>query len=159
MVILIVVLHVFVCLFLIAVILLQAGREQGLSWGVFGGTPQSILGTKTASFLSRVTTICASFFLVTCIALNMIETKKARSLFAPSKTTSQIDLAKIKQAIEEAQKKQPSTTTPPTAVTEPITEKAPLASAASAQTVAAVAAASTPPAAPTPPNSNSQTQS
>jgi preprotein translocase subunit SecG len=107
MTILMVVLHIFVCLFLIAVILLQAGRGQGLSWGVFGGSPQSILGTKSASFLTRVTTICASFFLVTCIVLNIIETRKSRSLFAPSKTTSQIDLAKIKEAIEEAQKQTP----------------------------------------------------
>jgi preprotein translocase subunit SecG len=114
---LIVVLHVFVCLFLIAVILLQAGRGQGLSWGVFGGTPQSILGTKTASFLSRVTTICASVFLLTCIALNVIETRKSRSLFAPTKT-SQIDLAKIKQALEEAQQK-PSETTPQAAPEKP----------------------------------------
>ena len=103
MVILIVVLHVFVSLFLIAVILLQAGRGQGLSWGVFGGTPQSILGTKTASFLSRVTTGCAIIFLVTCIALNIIETRKSRSLMAPNaRRISQVDIAKIKEALEKA---------------------------------------------------------
>jgi preprotein translocase subunit SecG len=111
MAIIIVVLHVFVCLFLIAVILLQAGRGQGLSWGAFGSSPQSILGTKSASFLTKVTTVCASLFLITCIALNIIETRKSRSLFAPSKAGSQIDLAKIKQAIEEAQKKAPEAAT------------------------------------------------
>lgn len=103
MVILVVILHTFVCLFLIAVILLQAGRGQGLSWGVFGGTPESILGTKTSSFLSRLTTICAILFLFTCIILNIIETRKARSLLAPSKRVSQIDIAKIKKALEEAE--------------------------------------------------------
>ena len=100
---LIVTLHVLVCLFLIAVILLQAGRGQGLSWGVFGGTPQSILGTKTASFLSRVTTGCAIVFLFTCILLNVIETRKSQSLLAPRKPISQVDLAKIKAALEEAE--------------------------------------------------------
>ena len=97
MVIVIVVFHVLVCLFLIAVILLQAGRGQGLSWGVFGGTPQSILGTKTASFLSRVTTGCAIIFLITCIALNIIETRKARSLLAPQKSMTKVDFSKIKE--------------------------------------------------------------
>lgn len=109
MTIFVVVLHVFVCLFLIAVILLQAGRGQGLSWGVFGGSPQSILGTKSASFLTRLTTICASFFLVTCIVLNIIETQKSRSLFAPLKASSQIDLAKIKEVIDQAQQTPPKT--------------------------------------------------
>ena len=88
----------------------------------------------------------------------MIETKKARSLFAPSKAAPQIDLAKIKQAIEAAQKKQPLAAVPPTAVTEPATPKVPAASTTSAQAVAAVAAASVPPA-PTPQNSDSQPQS
>ena len=104
MIILIVIAHVFVSLFLIAVILLQAGRGQGLSWGVFGGTPQSILGTKTASFLSRVTTGCAIIFMFTCIALNIIETRKSRSLLTPSRPISQVDFAKIKEALEKAEK-------------------------------------------------------
>ncbi|MBI4372441.1 MAG: preprotein translocase subunit SecG [Candidatus Omnitrophica bacterium] len=106
MVILLVSLHVFVCLFLIAVILLQAGRGQGLSWGVFGGTPQSILGTKTASFLSRVTTGCAIIFLFTCIGLNIVETQKTRSLFAPQRPTEQVDFSKIKEALEKAEQAQ-----------------------------------------------------
>ena len=99
MTIIIVILHVIVCLFLIAVILLQAGRGQGLSWGVFGGTPQSILGTRTASFLSRVSIV---IFLFTCIALNIVETRKSRSLFAPEKPVTQLDFAKIKEALEKA---------------------------------------------------------
>ncbi|MBI4358886.1 MAG: preprotein translocase subunit SecG [Candidatus Omnitrophica bacterium] len=112
MIIVIVILHVIVCLFLILVILLQAGRGQGLSWGVFGGTPQSILGTRTASFLSRVTTACAVIFLFTCIALNIIETRKSRSLFAPAKPATQLDFAKIKEALEQAEQANKPTQTP-----------------------------------------------
>lgn len=158
MTILTVVLHVFVCLFLIVVILLQAGRGQGLSWGVFGGTPQSILGTKTASFLSRVTTICASLFLITCIALNIIETRKSRSLFMPSKTTSQIDLAKIKQALEEAQKtpeSSPVSETTPAKPEEAITEAAPKETPVEPETPSETAAPTPAPAAATPPDSKS----
>jgi preprotein translocase subunit SecG len=94
--------HVLVCLFLISVILLQAGRGQGLSWGTFGGSPQSILGTKTASFLTKVTTACAIIFLLTCIGLNILETTKQRSLFGPTKPLSQVDFEKIKEALEQA---------------------------------------------------------
>ena len=104
MILAIVVLHVLVSLFLIAVILLQAGRGQGLSWGVFGGTPQSILGTRTASFLSRVTTSCAIIFLFSCIILNIIETRKQRSLLTPIKLGSQVDFQKIKEALDQAAK-------------------------------------------------------
>lgn len=123
MIILLVVLHVFVCLFLIVVILLQAGRGQGLSWGVFGGSPQSIFGTKTASFLTRVTTVCASVFLISCIILNIIETRKSKSLMAPLPVTK-VDLDKIKQALDEAAKAKPAETKPaaetaPTAVPTP----------------------------------------
>jgi preprotein translocase subunit SecG len=99
----IVALHVIVCLFLIVVILLQAGRGQGLSWGSFGGNPQSILGTKTAGFLTKLTTTCAIIFLLTCIGLNIIETRKARSLLAPTRPLSQVDFEKIKEALEQAQ--------------------------------------------------------
>jgi preprotein translocase subunit SecG len=97
MVTLVVIMHVLVSLFLIAVILLQAGRGQGLSWGVFGGTPQSILGTKTASFLTRVTSVCAILFLFTCIGLNIVELRKSRSLLAPSKGITKLDLSKLKE--------------------------------------------------------------
>ena len=116
MITLVVILHVFVCFFLIIVILLQAGRGQGLSWGSFGGTPQSILGTRTASFFARLTTACAIVFLLTCIALNVIETKKSRSLLATSKSVTQVDLAKIKEAlskVEQASKAKPADTKAP----------------------------------------------
>ena len=124
MVIAVVIIHVFVCLFLIAVILLQAGRGQGLSWGVFGGTPESILGTKTSSFLSRLTTVCAVLFLFTCIALNIVATKKSRSLLTSTRPVSQIDIAKIKKALEKAEEnKKEKQTSQGSVVVSPTPEK------------------------------------
>ena len=107
---LIVSVHVIVCLVLILVILLQAGRGAGLSWGSFGGTPQSIFGTKSATFLAKATSVCAVVFLLTCIALNIMETRKSRSLFTQAKS-SQVDLEKIKQALEQVKQKTPTTGT------------------------------------------------
>lgn len=94
----IVVIHVIVCFILILVILLQAGRGSGLSWGVFGGSPQSFLGTKSASFLTKATSVSAILFLLTCITLNLIETRKSRSLF--SGKANQLDVNKIKEALD-----------------------------------------------------------
>ena len=102
MAIVVTVLHICVCLFLIVVILLQAGRGQGLSFGTFGGTPSSILGTKTASFLTKLTTACAIIFLFTCIGLNILETQRSRSLLQ-TQQVSQVDFDQIKEALEEAQ--------------------------------------------------------
>lgn len=97
----IVIIHVVVCLVLILVILLQAGRGSGLSWGSFGGSPQSFLGTKSASFLAKATSVCAIIFLLTCILLNVLEVQKSKSLYgAKSSNASQMDLEKIKQALE-----------------------------------------------------------
>ncbi len=143
MVILIVVLHVIVCVFLIAVILLQAGRGQGLSWGVFGGNPQSILGTKTASFLSRVTTGCAIIFLFTVISLNILETRKSRSLIVPQRPISKLDFSKIKAALEEAEKTKAANG--PTAAAPEIPKDAAAAAASVAQAVPAPPATQTQP--------------
>ena len=111
MILLIVAVHVFICIVLIAVILLQAGRGQGLSWGTFGGSPQSILGTKTASFMTRLTTICAILFLFTCIGLNMIENRKSKSLLATvRKPVAKLDFNKIKEALEKAEKEKTAST-------------------------------------------------
>ena len=132
MIALIVVFHVLACFFLIAVILLQAGRGQGLSWGVFGGTPQSILGTKTASFLSRVTTACAIIFMVTCITLNIIETRKSRSLLgSTARSASSIDFSKIKEALEKAEQEKKAAQ-PTSSSSNPIGSAAPPQAAAPA---------------------------
>jgi preprotein translocase subunit SecG len=83
--ILIVCIHVIVCLVLIIVILLQAGRGQGLTGASFGGNVQSLLGTKASSFLTKATSVCAILFLFTCIGLNVLEVQKSRSLFKSPK--------------------------------------------------------------------------
>ena len=72
--------HVFVCLVLIAVILLQAGRGGGLSDMVGGGSTQSIFGTQTNTFMTRATEVCAVVFIITSLSLGIISTQKGKSL-------------------------------------------------------------------------------
>lgn len=95
----VVAIHITVCFVLILVILLQAGRGSGLSWGVFGGSPQSLLGTKSASFLAKATSFCAILFLFTCIGLNVLETRKSRSLFQAG-NPAQVDVNKLKDVLD-----------------------------------------------------------
>ena len=77
----ILVLHILVCVFLVMSILFQAGKGAGLS-NIFGGGggAESIFGTKTNIFLTRVTTLCATIFLLTCIGLAMMSAHRKISL-------------------------------------------------------------------------------
>jgi len=98
--ILVVCIHVVVCLVLIIVILLQAGRGQGLTGGSFGGgNVQSLFGTKASSFLTKATSVCAILFLFTCIGLNILEVQKSRSLFKSPNATPALDVEQVKRAL------------------------------------------------------------
>ena len=70
------------CLFLIAVILLQAGRGGGLSDIAGGSQAQSILGTETNTFMKRMTEIFAVIFIITSLSLGIISTHRGKSLIA-----------------------------------------------------------------------------
>ena len=48
-----IVVHVVVCLVLILVVLLQAGRGGGMSDMIGSGQPQSLFGTQTNAFMTR----------------------------------------------------------------------------------------------------------
>jgi preprotein translocase subunit SecG len=69
----IVFLHVIACLFLIAVVLLQQGKNQDLASAFGGGGTQTAFGPRgSANVLSRATTILAGVFMVTSLALSVL---------------------------------------------------------------------------------------
>ncbi len=72
--------HVFVCIVLIAVVLLQAGRGGGFSEMMGGAQPQSIFGTQTNTFMTRATEVCAVLFIVTSLSLGILSTQRGKSL-------------------------------------------------------------------------------
>ena len=79
------IIHVIVCIVLILVVLLQAGRGGGFSDMLGGGQPQSLFGTQTNAFMVKATEVCAVVFLVTSLSLAMISTQRGKSLVAKQK--------------------------------------------------------------------------
>lgn len=126
--------HILVCFVLIIVILLQAGRGQGLTGGSFGGgNVQSLFGTKASSFLTKATSVCAILFLFTCIGLNVLEVQKSRSLFKSPDNQAPLDVEQIKKALEKIKKTDKAATTTVTkTVTAAKTDAAKAAEAANA---------------------------
>lgn len=83
---LLIVIHVIICVLLIGIILIQAGRGGGLVEG-FSGV-ESMFGTKTNSFLTRSTTILSILFFVTCLSLAFMSARQSRSLMQDTKQTT-----------------------------------------------------------------------
>ncbi|MDP8230853.1 MAG: preprotein translocase subunit SecG [Candidatus Gorgyraea atricola] len=76
----IITIHVIASIFLILVILLQAGRGGGLADSFGGSQMQSMFGTKSANVLSKLTAICAVAFIVTCLTLAIISSRRSKSV-------------------------------------------------------------------------------
>ena len=74
---LITVIHVFVCLFLIIVVLLQSGQSGDIAAAFGGMGSQTAFGPRgAATVLTRATTWCAIIFMVTSITLSVMATRK-----------------------------------------------------------------------------------
>ena len=79
-------LHVFVCIFLIAVVLLQRGRGAEIGAVFGGGASSTVFGSRGAgSFLSRLTTLAAAVFMITSLGLSYLWTQASTdALFTES---------------------------------------------------------------------------
>ena len=73
---LVVSLHVFVCIFLVGLVLLQVGKGADVG-AVFGGASQTIFGGRgPATFLNKLTIIVSVLFLITSVWLAKMGTGK-----------------------------------------------------------------------------------
>ena len=69
-------LHIFICLFLLGVILLQAGKGADVG-AVFGGASQTLFGGRgPTTFLNKLTIAAAICFLLTSVWLTKIGNHK-----------------------------------------------------------------------------------
>lgn len=78
MTVLLIIIHVFACIVLIGLVLIQRGRGAGLVES-FAGV-ESMFGTKTSAFLTRTTTIMSIIFFLTCLSLAVLSIKQSKSL-------------------------------------------------------------------------------
>lgn len=68
--------HVFLCVFMIFVILLQPGKDAGMGAALGGGAASSAFGGRGAvTFLSKVTGVCAALFFITSLGLSFVGLK------------------------------------------------------------------------------------
>ena len=92
----IVVVHILVCVALILIVLLQAGKGAEMG-AAFGGASQTIFGSAGAmGFLSKLTTVAAIIFMVTSLLLTFSTTRKVSTIMkerpAPTAPTGPSEL-------------------------------------------------------------------
>lgn len=77
----VVVVHLMSCVFLVVAVLLQSGKDAGLS-GAFGlgGGGQTIFGARAGDVLSKATVVFAVTFIVTCLLLTRVKPSGAGSV-------------------------------------------------------------------------------
>jgi preprotein translocase subunit SecG len=76
----IIVVHILVCIALILIVLLQAGKGAEMG-AAFGGASQTIFGSAGAmGFLSKLTTVAAIVFMITSLLLTFSSTRKASTI-------------------------------------------------------------------------------
>ncbi|MDP9158833.1 MAG: preprotein translocase subunit SecG [Acidobacteriota bacterium] len=78
MIILLTIVHVFVCFFLIIVVLLQSGKSGDIAAAFGGQGSQTAFGPRgAATALSRATTWSAIIFIVTSISLSILAQRRS----------------------------------------------------------------------------------
>ncbi|HBI15809.1 MAG TPA: preprotein translocase subunit SecG [Desulfobulbaceae bacterium] len=74
---LLIIIHVIVCLFLIAIVLLQHGKGADMG-ATFGGSSQTLFGTEgPVPLLNKITTLAAIVFMGTSITLAYISANQS----------------------------------------------------------------------------------
>jgi preprotein translocase subunit SecG len=75
------VLHVFTCVVLVLVVLIQSGKGAEISASL-GGSSQTVFGSSGgANFFTRFTSGAAAIFMVTSISLTLLNGQSRKSLF------------------------------------------------------------------------------
>lgn len=83
-----IVIHVFVCLFLIFIVLIQGGKGAEIG-AAFGGASQTVFGSRgAATFLGKMTTIVAAVFMLTSLLLAVVSMRSA-SVVKPAAPASE----------------------------------------------------------------------
>jgi preprotein translocase subunit SecG len=75
------VLHVFTCILLVLLVLVQSGKGAEIS-ASFGGSSQTVFGSSGgANFFSRFTSAMAAIFMITSVVLTIMGGRNRKSVF------------------------------------------------------------------------------
>src|SRR4029453_15537267 len=74
--------HIFVCLVLMFVVLLQQGKGGGMGSAFGGASAQVFGGSGAGNILTRAPPICAGFFMLTSLSLAYMSSSGDRALRA-----------------------------------------------------------------------------
>src|SRR3954464_12506663 len=114
MVTLLTIVHIVVCLFLILVVLLQAGKGGGMGIAFGGAGSQTVFGSSGAgNFLTRLTSITAALFLLTSLALahysSRQDSKRLQDLASQRASEKRSDEEKAAKLKADLEKSRPAT--------------------------------------------------
>jgi preprotein translocase subunit SecG len=76
--------HIIICILLILIILIQPSKGGGLA-GFFAGGADTLLGTKSISFLVKITLVLAVIFTFTLLSISYLVTRQYKSIPAAEK--------------------------------------------------------------------------
>ncbi|MEK6705513.1 MAG: preprotein translocase subunit SecG [Bdellovibrionota bacterium] len=126
---LITIVHIFTCIFLVLVVLIQRGKGAEIS-ASFSGSSQTVFGSSGgANFFTRFTTAMAVIFMVTSLVLTVLASQSRKSIFETTGGSA--------QAKPSAAQASPSAVPSPQQAVSPVAS--PAAQAAAAANNAAVA--------------------
>jgi preprotein translocase subunit SecG len=99
----IIVVHILVSIVLIAVVLLQAGKGASIG-AAFGGTSsQTLFGSAgPATFLGKMTAVCALIFMITSLSLTYLTVaKRTSTIMEDTQTIKEIPSQPLQEEPEE----------------------------------------------------------
>ncbi len=76
------IIHIFVCLVLMFVVLLQQGKGGGMGSAFGGASAQVFGGSGAGNILTRATAVCAGIFMLTSVSLAYLSSAKDSGLRA-----------------------------------------------------------------------------
>lgn len=90
----IIAIHIIICILLIGIILIQAGRGGGLVEGFTN--VESMFGTKTNALLTKSTGILSTLFFITCLTLALLSVQQSKSIIRGSKIKNAAPVSETK---------------------------------------------------------------
>ena len=137
------IIHVVMCVALIAIVLLQTGKGAEMG-SAFGGASNTIFGgAGPASFLNKVTTIAAIVFMLSSFTLAILSGRSGSSSKVLESPVQQTQPASTATPAADAQQAQPVSSETPTSEMQPVAAETAVP-AADAQQAQPVSSAETP---------------